>query len=143
MTPDPIKLLAPVHDHGMNDNATEDNRGEGQRHGTLESGRRDGDGNFMALRSIKTSESKSMSISRCSMKMSRDRNDDLSLLKPEGKVDEEKSFPRNAALYAALLRQAVGRKKCNINWQHKEKSDGQLGFDCVNNVKMADRKSVV
>ena len=41
VTPDPIKLLAPVHDHGMNDNATEDNRGEGQRHGTLESGRRD------------------------------------------------------------------------------------------------------
>lgn len=68
MTPDPIKLLAPVHDHGMNDNATEDNRGEGQRHGTLESGGRDSDGNFMALlRWIKTGESKSMSISRCGM----------------------------------------------------------------------------
>lgn len=38
VTPDPIKLLAPVHDHDVNDNATEDNCRDRKKHGTLESG---------------------------------------------------------------------------------------------------------
>ena len=73
--------------------------------------------------------------------MSRDHNDDVSLLRPEGKVDKEQSFPhRTAALCAALLRQAVGGKKRNINWQHKEKSDGQFSFHRLNDVKMVRGK---
>lgn len=40
VTPDPIKLLAAVHDHDMNDNATKDNWRDRQKHDTLESGGR-------------------------------------------------------------------------------------------------------
>lgn len=39
VTPERIKLLAPVHDHAMNDNATEDISRDRQKHDTLESGR--------------------------------------------------------------------------------------------------------
>lgn len=40
VTTDPIKLLAAVHDHDMNDNTTKDNWKDRQKHDTLESGGR-------------------------------------------------------------------------------------------------------
>ena len=43
VTPDPIRLLAGVHDHDVNDNASGDNRRDRQEHDTLESGSSDGD----------------------------------------------------------------------------------------------------
>lgn len=43
VTPDPIRLLAPVHDHDVNDNATEDNHRDGRKHDKLEAGRQDCD----------------------------------------------------------------------------------------------------
>lgn len=35
VTPDPIKLLAPLRDHDVNDNATEDKCRDRQKHDTL------------------------------------------------------------------------------------------------------------
>lgn len=46
VTPDPIKHLAPVHDHDVNDNATEDNCKDRQKHDTLKSSGQAHDGNL-------------------------------------------------------------------------------------------------
>lgn len=49
VTPDPIKLLAAVHDHDMNNNATKDDWKARQKHDTLQTDA-SRDGNFTALK---------------------------------------------------------------------------------------------
>lgn len=66
VTPDPIKLLAGVHDHDVNDNATEDNCRNRQKNDTLQSGRQWWQFNSTEM-TLKNSDTINMSISHCGM----------------------------------------------------------------------------
>lgn len=93
VTPDPIKLLAAVHDHDMNDNATK--RQLERQTETWHTGiwRQDHDENLEHWDELTNSETKSMSVLlQRDCQMSRDYNDLLvSVL--AGKLNEEKKLP--------------------------------------------------